>query len=213
MHMLYEMRTYTTPAGKAPLLADTSAEIARNIRGDDYGKLEGYWVTDVGPLNKCMHLWSYDDLGHREECRAALSRNERWKSEYLPKAFSLVRRQDIRLMAPARPLNPPATQGNIYEFRYYRCHVGKTAQFIKLLLEALPDREKLSQNVGVWTTIAGQPNEVCHLWAYEGLDQRAKVRAAALADKGWQEFLTKASPLLDEMDSMLITPWTQSPLK
>ena len=53
--MLYEMRTYTTPAGKAPVLAKLSAEIARTIRGDDYGKLEGYWVTEVGPLNKCMH--------------------------------------------------------------------------------------------------------------------------------------------------------------
>ena len=32
--MLYEMRTYTTPAGKAPVLANLSAEIARSIRGD-----------------------------------------------------------------------------------------------------------------------------------------------------------------------------------
>jgi NIPSNAP len=211
--MLYEMRTYTTPAGKAPLLADTSAEIARSIRGDEYGKLEGYWITDIGPLNKCMHLWSYHDLNHREERRAALSRNERWKSEYLPKAFSLVRRQDIRLMVPARPLNPPTTQDNIYEFHYYRCHVGKTAEFVKRLLEALPAREKLSRNVCVWTTIAGQPNEVCHLWAYEGLEQRAKVEAAARANKEWQEFLATALPLVDEMDSMLIRPWRQSPLK
>ncbi|MBU2532192.1 MAG: NIPSNAP family protein, partial [Alphaproteobacteria bacterium] len=68
--MIYELRTYTTPPGKAPLLAQYSAEIARPIRGDEYGRLEGYWMTEVGPLNKCMHLWSFDDLAHRQERRA-----------------------------------------------------------------------------------------------------------------------------------------------
>ncbi len=211
--MLYEMRTYTTPAGKAPVLANLSAEIAREIRGDDYGKLEGYWVTEVGPLNKCMHLWSYDDLHHREARRAALGTNERWRNEYLSQALPLILRQDIRLMTAARPLAPPAGTGNTYEFRYYRCKVGKAAQFTKLLLEALPGRERFSKNVCVWNTMAGQPNEVCHMWAYDSLDRRAEIRAAALADEGWQGLLASVHPLIDEMDNMLITPWTQSPLK
>lgn len=211
--MIYEMRTYTTAAGKAPVLADLSAKVARDIRGDEYGKLEGYWVTDVGPLNKCMHLWSYDDLGHREERRAALSQNERWTSEYLPQALPLVLRQDIRLMAPAKPLNAPAGTGNTYEFRYYRCKTGKAAQFARLLCEALPGRERFSKNVCVWQTMAGQPNEVCHMWAYDSLDKRAEVRAAALADADWQAFLGEVHPLIEEMDNMLILPWTQSPLK
>ena len=60
--MIHELRTYTTPAGMAPKLARYSAEIGRPIRGDDYGKLEGYWITEIGPLNQVMHLWSYEDL-------------------------------------------------------------------------------------------------------------------------------------------------------
>ena len=211
--MIYEMRTYTTPAGKAPVLAELSAEIARDIRGDEYGKLEGYWVTEVGPLNKCMHLWSYDDLLHREERRAALGQNQRWRNEYLSQALPLIQRQDIRLMTPARPLNTPTTTGNIYEFRYYRCKVGKPAQFIADLLDALPARETYSENVGVWTTIAGQPNEVCHMWAYQSLDQRTKIREAAMADETWQQLLGKVHPIIEEMDNMLIKPWKQSPMQ
>ena len=211
--MIYEMRTYTTPAGKAPVLANLSAEIARNIRGDEFGKLEGYWITEVGPLNKCMHLWSYDDLEHREARRAALGGNERWRTEYLPRALPLILRQDIRLMTPARPLSPPTTTGNTYEFRYYRCKVGKAAQFVKHLMDAMPGREKFSKNVCVWTTIAGQPNEVCHTWAYDSLDRRAEIRAAASADKDWQALLAQVQSLIDEMDNMLITPWTQSPMQ
>ena len=56
--MIYEFRTYTTGPGQAPLLAKYSAEIGRPIRGDEHGKLEGYWLTEIGPLNQVMHLWS-----------------------------------------------------------------------------------------------------------------------------------------------------------
>ena len=62
--MIYEFRTYTTGPGQAPLLAKYSAEIGRPIRGDDHGKLEGYWLTEIGPLNQVMHLWSYEDMNH-----------------------------------------------------------------------------------------------------------------------------------------------------
>ena len=108
--MIHELRTYTTPAGKAPQLAKYSAEIGRPIRGDDYGKLEGYWLTEIGPLNQVMHLWSYADLNDRQLKRAALGKNDRWRNEFLPKAAPLILRQDIRLMDPVRPLAPPATK-------------------------------------------------------------------------------------------------------
>jgi hypothetical protein len=211
--MLYELRTYTTPAGKAPLLGKYSGEIARGIRGDDYGKLEGYWVVEIGPLNKVMHLWSYDDYNDRQTKRDALGKNERWKSEYLSVAGPLILRQDIRLMTAVRPLTKPAKDGNVYEYRYYRCKTGKAAEFANHLNAAMPVREKYSKNTGLWLTIAGQPNEVSHLWAYESLNHRAEARAAAAADPGWQEFLGKGGPLLEEMDSLIMLPTPASPLK
>ena len=51
------------------------------------------------------------------------------------------------------------------------------------------------------------------MWAYDSLDRRAEIRAAALADKDWQALLRQVHPLIDEMDNMLITPWTQSPMQ
>ena len=73
--------------------------------------------------------------------------------------------------------------------------------------------EKYSENVGIWTTIAGQPNEVCHMWAYQSLDQRTEIREAALADANWQELLGKVHPIIEEMDNMLIKSWKQSPMQ
>ncbi|MGI9425103.1 MAG: NIPSNAP family protein [Hyphomicrobiaceae bacterium] len=211
--MIFELRTYTTPAGRAPQLAQYSAEIGRPIRGDDYGKLEGYWLTEIGPLNQVMHLWSYDDLNDRQAKRAALGKNDRWRTEFLPKAGPLILRQDIRLMDPVRPLAPPTTAGNVYEYRHYRCKTGKAVEFANAINEAMPVRERHSKNVGLWVSIAGQPNEVSHLWVYESLNHRALARAAATADPDWRAFLAKGGPLLEEMTSTVLLPTASSPMK
>ena len=179
--MIYEFRTYTTGPGQAPLLAKYSAEIGRPIRGDDHGKLEGYWLTEIGPLNQVMHLWSYEDMNHRSEVKAKLAANEAWKNEYLTKTGPLIIRQDNRLMTATKPLVAPDSEGNIYEYRYYRCKVGKTKVFAEAITKAMSVRERHSKNVCIWITDTGQPNEVSHLWAYKDLNHRAEARAAAAA--------------------------------
>jgi len=58
--MIYELRTYTVKQGTVAEVAKISGTLGRDIRKDDYGKLEGYWITEIGPLNQVMHLWSYE---------------------------------------------------------------------------------------------------------------------------------------------------------
>jgi hypothetical protein len=108
----------------------------------------------------------------------------------------------------------PASTGNIYEFRNYRTKTaGVVKQWLEIFTAALPAREKYSRIVGLWQTEAGQPNEVCHIWAYRSLDARAEARAGALKDPTWQEFLGKSAPLLEEMHSTIMLPAPHSPLK
>ena len=211
--MIYELRTYTTPAGMAPKLAKLSGEIGRPVRGDNYGKLEGYWLTEIGPLNQVMHLWSYDDLNDRQAKRAALGQNERWRDEFLPQAGPLILRQDIRLMDPVRPLAPPTSSGNVYEYRHYRCKTGKAGAFAKNLNDGMAARERHSPCAGLWISIASQPNEVSHLWVYESLNHRAEARAAASADPDWKAVLAKNGPLLEEMSSLVMIPTASSPMQ
>ena len=211
--MIYEFRTYTTPPGKATVLAQYSAEVGRAIRGDDHGKLEGYWVTEIGALNQVMHLWSFDDLNHRAEVKARLAANEAWNNEYLPLARPLMVRQDNRIMVAARPLTPPEGDGNVYEYRFYRCKVGRTAGFVRGLVAAMEYRERYSRNVCIWTTEAGQPNEVSHMWAYKDLNERARVRAEAAADPDWRNFVSGGPDNLEEMHAAILLPWSHSPLQ
>ena len=118
--MIHELRIYTAKAGTAGEMAKNSGTIARDIRGDTYGKLEGYWMTEIGPLNQVVHLWSYADLNERARLRAELGKNERWGKEYLPLIRPILVRQDIRLLNPVVGINKPDTTGNIS----WAAHVG-----------------------------------------------------------------------------------------
>ena len=52
-----------------------------------------------------------------------------------------------------------------------------------------------------------------HLWAYRDLNHRADVRGNALRDPDWQAFLAKSTPLLTEMQSVILIPTETSPLR
>lgn len=211
--MIHELRTYTLKPGTAPMAAENSGTLGREIRGNDYGKLEGYWLTEIGPLNQVMHLWSYADLNERARLRGELAKNKRWTEEYVPKIRDLLVRQEIRLLNPVIDIKTPKTEGNIYEFRHYRLRPGAAGKWLKLFVEIMPTREKYSQNVGVWHTEAGQPNEVCHIWAYPDLATRSEVRAKVAADPDWRAFLGKAGGLIEEMHSTIMLPAAHSPLR
>jgi len=82
--MINELRIYTLKAGMGAEAAKNSGTVGRDIRGDNYGKLEGYWITEIGSLNQVVHLWSYESLNDRARLRAELQKNKRWTEEYIP---------------------------------------------------------------------------------------------------------------------------------
>ena len=211
--MIHELRIYTAKAGTVAEMAKNSGTVARAIRGDTYGKLEGYWMTEIGDLNKVVHLWSYSDLNERARLRAELGKNERWAKDYLPLIRPILVRQDIRLMNPVLAPRKPETEPNVYEMRIYRTRPGAAREWSNHIMEAMPIREKYSKPVGLWISEAGQPNEVVHIWAYPDLNARAAARAAATADPGWQAFLKKTAPLLEEMSSTVMLPAAHSPMQ
>jgi len=212
--MIYELRTYTVKPGTISDMVKAASTVSLDIRGNNFGKLEGYWFTEIGPLNQVMHMWSYSDLNERARLRGELAKNARWTSEYIPLIRPLLVRQDVRLMNAIKQPVPPASTGNIYELRNYRAKpLGAVRQWIDAFTAALPAREQYSKIVGLWHTETGQPNEVCHIWAYPSLNARAEARAAATKDPVWGEFLGKGPAFMEEMHSTIMLPAPHSPLK
>ena len=192
--MVHELRIYTLWPGKVPEFLKLAEERARVIRGDDYGKCEGYWFSDIGGLNQIVHLWSYEDLNDRTDARSRLAKNVDWNKEYV----------DLKV---------PKGEDHIYEYRYYQTNVGQAGAWIDAISQAMPAREKYSQNICLWQTEAENPNEVSHMWVYDDLNQRAQARADANSDPDWQSFLKKSGSMLMEMKSTLLIPAGFSPLK
>ena len=105
--MIYELRTYTVKPGTIGDIVKAASTVSREIRKDDFGKLEGYWFTEIGPLNQVMHMWSYRDYDERTRLRAELGKNPRWTGEYMPLIRPLLVRQDVRLLNAIRaPVAP-----------------------------------------------------------------------------------------------------------
>jgi hypothetical protein len=211
--MIYELRTYTVKPGTLGDMVKAASTLSREIRGDNFGKLEGYWSTEIGQLNQVMHLWSYSDLNERARLRAELAKNARWTGEYVALIRPFLARQEVRLLNAIKPPVAPATTGNIYELRNYRARPLAAREWIAAFTAALPAREKYSKIVGLWQTETGQPNEVCHIWAYPSLNARAEARANASNDPVWKEFLGKGPSFLEEMHSTIMLPAPHSPLQ
>jgi hypothetical protein len=211
--MLYELRTYTCKQGTVADVAKAAATIATDIRKDDYGKLEGYWISEIGPLNQVLHLWSYKDLNERAEMRAKLNKHPRWAPEYLSVIRPNLVLQETRLMSAVIAPRLPATTPNVYELRTYRARPGQMMPWVDKFTKALEVREKYSKIVALWTGDVGQPNEICHLWAYPDLNARAAARGGSGKDPGWQAFLKDSTGMLEVMHSTIMLPAVHSPLK
>ena len=211
--MIYELRTYTLVPGKQGEYLKLSGDLSRKIRGDDYGKLEGFWSTEFGTLNQLVHLWSYADLNEREKLRTALGKNERWRAEYVPQIRPLLISQENKILSAELPLTPPADTGNVYELRWYRTHAARAGEWLEHFKAVMPTREKYMRRVGLWQTQMGQLNEVVHLWVFHDLNDRAAARAKLGQDSAWQDFLAKSTPLLAHMQAIVLNPAAHSPMK
>jgi hypothetical protein len=212
--MIHELRTYAVKPGKTAEYVEKSGSIGRPIRGDRYGKLCGYWFTDLGPLNQIVHLWEYADLAARAEARAGLARDERWTKEYVPVSAPLLTAQKNMILTemPWAPFRPTSGMG-IYELRVYRLHPGKLAAYSDAMREGLPIRAKYSSPVGYWSVEIGPLNTVVHLWPYRDLGQRAEVRKALASDAAWQTTVGRLVPLLQAQETKLLIPTPFSPLR
>jgi hypothetical protein len=210
--VIHELREYVLVPGKTGEMVTLLAEVGLRVRGNEYGKLEGYWTTEIGPLNRLVHLWSYPSLDERTRLRQALAQNEAWKTQFLAKLVPNLVSQESRVLVPALPFKPPSERGHLYELRRYRVQAGRANEWLGYFRDVMPVREKYSPNVGTWQTEFGPLNEVNHLWAYRDLNHRAQVRAAALGDPEWQAFVKRATPLLTSMESMVLAPTAFSPI-
>jgi NAD(P)-dependent dehydrogenase (short-subunit alcohol dehydrogenase family) len=98
--VIYELRTYDFAPGTATRYLELFATrglplITRHL------PLLGCWLAETGDLNRLHHLWAYSDLADRARRRTALWADQEWTQSFVPEAFSLVARQESRILGVA----------------------------------------------------------------------------------------------------------------
>lgn len=97
--MIVEQRTYTFKPGNMVPWLKAYEEEGLPIQNRVLGGLIGFFRTELGTLNQTVSLWRYDSLAEREARRAALAEDPEWQA-FLPKAASLIERQEVAILVP-----------------------------------------------------------------------------------------------------------------
>ena len=97
--MIVEQRDYRVFTGKLNELVRPYADEGIAIQQEILGGLVGAFTTDVGDLSTYTSLWRYDSAREREERRARLQADERWRG-FLAKIQPLIHTQRNRILVP-----------------------------------------------------------------------------------------------------------------
>ena len=78
---LYEMRSYLLYVGKLQEAVACYREFGWPAfeQGGFHDKLLGYFISDVGELNKLVHIWKFDDDADRRDHWRRVDRDEKFK--------------------------------------------------------------------------------------------------------------------------------------
>jgi hypothetical protein len=97
--VIVEQRDYHVYTGKLNELVRLYADEGIAIQQEILGGLIGVFTTDVGELSTYTSLWRYDSAAEREQRRARLQADGRWK-EFLGKIQPLIHTQRNRILVP-----------------------------------------------------------------------------------------------------------------
>jgi len=192
--MIYEVRTYRLKPGQVGELEKRIAEVLPYR--DKFSRLAAFWHTELGPLNQVVHVWPYESLQQRAEIRARVAKEE---SRWPPKVMDLIETMEAEIFLPAPFMGPLSDKrlGNIYEIRTYLYQPGSIPEVLARWAKAIPRRIELSPLVACWYSEIGDVNQFMHIWAYQDLAERDRIRAEALKLPHWppgtREFLAKQS--------------------
>ena len=96
--MIIEMRTYAVQPGSVATVEDRFGQ-ALPARAK-LSPLAAFWHTEVGPLNRVIHVWAYDSFEERTRIRAESQKLEGWPPNI--REFVTEQQSEIFLPAPSR---------------------------------------------------------------------------------------------------------------
>lgn len=223
--MLVEQRIYTLIPGKVETYFRNYAEVGNDIQEPTLGRFLGYYTTEVGPLNRVIHMWAYRSPGERSRRRAIQNADPRW-IEYSTQARTLITSQENRLLKPdAATLRALEIwfPSDVDQPRPEGAQAGSAPLVLEMetlvvrpehqgVAQALLDHSSacetavLGNRVGRYVSLTGTSHQFITLWAYDDFDDCFARRAALAAQPDWQRFNAEMLPMTVSRDLQLLRP-------
>ena len=96
----------------------------------------------------------------------------------------------------------------IYEMRTYNLKPRVLVEVEKRFGETYERRKQYSELAAFWHTEIGPLNQIIHVWPYQDLEERARIRAAAFKDGAWPPNIGE---FVVNMQSDIMMPLSISP--
>ena len=204
--MIVEFRTYTLHPGTVAQFEERWPQSlpART----KVSPLAAFWHTEVGPLNRVIHVWPYKDMEERSRVRA--TKIEGWPPN--TREFVVEQQSEIYLPAPFSPALEPRQLGGLYEIRIYTMRPGAIPEQIDRWSTQIGERVKLSPLVFAGHSELGNLNRWCHIWAYKDAAERFAIRDRARREGIWPPKGGSPGRMLKQ-ENMLVVPASYSPLR
>jgi hypothetical protein len=206
--MILEFRTYTLQPGSVAAAEERFGEALPNRAR--LSPLAAFWHTEIGPLNRIIHVWPYESMAERSRIRAEATKLEGWPPNI--REFVVAQQSEIFIPAPFSPKLEPRQLGGIYEIRTYTLRAGAIPTQIDRWATAIDERMKLSPLAFAGHSEVGGLNLWRHIWAYKDAAQRAEIRAKAQREGIWPPKGGQPGTMLKQ-ENMLVVPASFSPLR
>ena len=204
--MIIEVRTYRLKPGSVAEVENRFGEALRDrVKVSPLG---AFFHTEVGPLNRIIHCWPYENLGERTRLRGEAMKLPGWP----PKIQEFLEEMESKIIIPA-PFSPKLEErrlGNLYEIRTYTMLPGAAPTVIEKWAERIEGRTKLSPLAFCGHTELGGLNQWIHVWAYQDAAERFAIRDQARATGAWPP-ATRGQFVKQE--NMFVIPAEFSPLR
>ncbi len=204
--MIIEMRTYTLkPGGSIPIFEERFGAALEHRQ--KISKLGAFWHSEIGQLNQVIHVWPYKDFADRERISGEARKTGHWP----PQNRELILTQESKILQAA-PFSPPLEErklGNIYEIRTYTYRPGAIPTVLERWEKVIADRVKLSPLAACWHSVFGPLNQFIHIWPYENMAERTRIRAEANKLSNWP---APTSEFMLKQENAIVVPAKFSPL-
>ena len=146
------------------------------------GEVLACWYSDIGSLNQILLIRAAPDTMriHADRERILRSENPFSIGEYIV-GMSVDTYVSFPFMQPMKA----GQYGPVFEVRTYVLKPDGLPATIELWRKSVPGRASLSPLLAAMHSITGTVTRFMHIWPYADLNERARLRAKAVADGLW----------------------------